>query len=213
MLLRGTVPGGTAAAASIKYDAAREKDPRYVYYGRVVRRRGWIVLQYLYFYFMNDYRSTFHGVNDHEADWEQVFVYLEDAPEGPAPVWIAAAAHDYIGDQLRRRWDDPTFLKDGDHPVVFAGAGSHATYFEQGEYMTSAPIYGACAVWSGCSKPVAASGSTRSASLIRAIWLRSSKSTPLRLLRRLCARRRHRRSGRAATAIGRPSSSQTTTSG
>jgi hypothetical protein len=140
LLLRGTVPGGTAAAASIKYDAVFANDPRYVYYGRVVRRRGWIVLQYLYFYFMNDYRSTFHGVNDHEADWEQVFVYLEDAPEGPAPVWIAAAAHDYIGDQLRRRWDDPTFLKDGDHPVVFAGAGSHATYFEQGEYMTSAPI-------------------------------------------------------------------------
>ena len=140
LLLRGTVPGGTAAAAQLKYSAARENDPRYVYYGRVVRRRGWIVLQYLYFYFMNDYRSTFHGVNDHEADWEQVFVYLEDAPDGPAPVWIAAAAHDYIGDQLRRRWDDPTFLKDGDHPVVFAGAGSHATYFEQGEYMTSAPI-------------------------------------------------------------------------
>jgi len=142
LLLRGTVPGGTAAAAQIKYAGAREKDPRYVYYGRVVRRRGWIILQYLYFYFMNDYRSTFHGVNDHEADWEQVFVYLEDSPGGPKPVWIAAAAHDYIGDQLRRRWDDPTFVKDGDHPVVFAGAGSHATYFEQGEYMTSAPISG-----------------------------------------------------------------------
>ena len=94
----------------------------------------------MYFYFMNDYRSTFHGVNDHEADWEQVFVYLEDRPEGPRPVWIAAAAHDYIGDQLRRRWDDPTLVLDGDHPVVFAGGGSHATYFEQGEYMTSAPI-------------------------------------------------------------------------
>ena len=83
LLVRGTVPGGTAAAAQIKYAAARENDPRYVYYGRVVRRRGWIILQYLFFYFMNDYRSTFHGVNDHEADWEQVFVYLEDAPDGP----------------------------------------------------------------------------------------------------------------------------------
>ncbi len=140
LLLRGTVPGGTAAAAQIKYAAAFKNDPRYVYYGRVVRRRGWIVLHYLYFYFMNDYRSTFHGVNDHEADWEQVLVYLEDAPDGPRPVWIAAAAHDYIGDQLRRRWDDPALVKEGDRPVVFAGAGSHAAYFEQGEYMTSAPI-------------------------------------------------------------------------
>jgi len=140
LLLRGTVPGGTAAAAQIKYAAAREDDPRYVYYGRVIRRGDWISLHYMYFYFMNDYRSTFHGVNDHEADWEQVFIYIEDAPDGPAPVWIAAAAHDYIGDQLRRRWDDPTLIREGDHPVVFAGGGSHATYFEQGEYMTSAPI-------------------------------------------------------------------------
>src|SRR6187401_2411318 len=99
LLLRGTVPGGTAAAAQIKYSAARENDARFVYYGRVVRRRGWIVLQYLYFYFMNDYRSTFHGANDHEADWEQVLVYLDDAPDGPRPVWIAAAAHDFVGDE------------------------------------------------------------------------------------------------------------------
>jgi hypothetical protein len=142
LLLRGTVPGGTAAAAQVKYAAHRAQDPRCVYYGRVLRRHGWIVLQYLYFYFMNDYRSTFHGVNDHEADWEQVLVYLEDAPSGPRPIWIAAAAHDYVGDQLRRRWDDPDLTKVGDHPVVFAGAGSHASYFEQGEYVTSVPIPG-----------------------------------------------------------------------
>ena len=62
---------------------ARERDPRYVYHGRVVRENGWICLHYLYFYFMNDYRSTFNGVNDHEADWEQVFIYLEETPRGP----------------------------------------------------------------------------------------------------------------------------------
>jgi len=141
LLLRGVVPGGTTAAAQIKYAGALKKDDRHIYYGRVIRRRGWIALHYMYFYFMNDYRSTFHGVNDHEADWEQVFVYLEDAPDGPRPVWIAAAAHDYIGDQLRRRWDDPNLtVEGGKHPVLFAGAGSHASYFEQGEYMTSVPL-------------------------------------------------------------------------
>jgi hypothetical protein len=142
LLLRGTVPGGTAAAAQVKYARAREDDQRLVYYGRVVRSGGWIVLQYLYFYFMNDYRSTFHGANDHEADWEQVFVYLDDAPGGPRPVWIAAAAHDFVGDELRRRWDDPTLETVGDHPVVYAGAGSHASYFEQGEYVTEIPLPG-----------------------------------------------------------------------
>jgi hypothetical protein len=142
LLLRGTVPGGTAGAAQIKYAAVRERDPRYVYFGHVVRADGWIVLQYLYFYFMNDYRSTFQGANDHEADWEQVLVYLDDAPTGPRPVWIAAAAHDYVGDELRRRWDDPTLEKSGDHPIVNAGAGSHASYFERGEYLTEIPLPG-----------------------------------------------------------------------
>ncbi len=140
LLLRGTVPGGTAAAAQVKYAAAVQQDPRIVYHGRVVRRNGWIVLQYLYFYFMNDYRSTFGGANDHESDWEQVFVFLDDRPEGPEPVWIAAAAHDYTGDELRRRWDDPTITLHGEHPVLFAGGGSHASYFEQGDYLTQLPL-------------------------------------------------------------------------
>jgi hypothetical protein len=140
LLMRGSVPGGTAAAAQVKYAAAQAADPRYVYHGRVVRAHGWICLHYLYFYFMNDYRSTFSGANDHEADWEQVFVYLEDALGGPRPAWIAAAAHDYSGDELRRRWDDPTLEKVGEHPVIYAGAGSHASYFERGEYLTEVPI-------------------------------------------------------------------------
>jgi hypothetical protein len=142
LLLRGTVPGGTTAAASQKYEAVRKVDPRYVYHGRVLRSEGWIVLHYMYFYFMNDWRSTFSGANDHESDLEQAFVFLEDAPDGPRPVWFACAAHDYSGDQLRRRWDDPYLVKVGDHPVIHAGAGSHAAYFEAGEYMTAAPIPG-----------------------------------------------------------------------
>jgi hypothetical protein len=142
LLVRGTVPGGTAAAAQLKYAEAFAADSRYVYYGRVLRRNGWICLHYLFFYFMNDYRSTFAGVNDHEADWEQVFIYLEDAPDGPRPVWIAAAAHDYTGDELRRRWDDPYLELQGTHPVINAGGGSHASYFERGEYLTQAPIAG-----------------------------------------------------------------------
>ena len=140
LLLRGKVPGGTAAAASVKYEAARAADPRYVYHGRVVRRDGWIVLHYLYFYFMNDWRSTFDGANDHEADLEQAFVVLEDAPGGPRPVWFGCAAHDYSGDDLRRRWDDPYIRLVGDHPVIHAGAGSHAAYFEPGEYITTVPL-------------------------------------------------------------------------
>ncbi len=39
LLLRGRVPGGTAAAASVRYDEIRGRDPRTVYHCRV-RREG-----------------------------------------------------------------------------------------------------------------------------------------------------------------------------
>ncbi|HEY0867025.1 MAG TPA: hypothetical protein VGE01_06595, partial [Fimbriimonas sp.] len=101
---------------------------------------GYIVLQYLLFYAMNDWRSSFFGVNDHEADWEQLFIYLDEADGEPRPVWLACAAHDYFGDELRRRWDDPEITIIDGHPVVYAGAGSHASYFQAGEYLTSVEI-------------------------------------------------------------------------
>ncbi len=141
LLVRGSVPGGTAAAAAQRYAAVRQLDQRIVYHGRVVRADGWIVLHYLFVYCMNDWRSSFFGANDHEADLEQAFVVLEDTGEGePIPRWFGCAAHDYAGDDLRRRWDDPTLSFVEDHPVIFAGAGSHASYFEQGEYVTPVPL-------------------------------------------------------------------------
>lgn len=136
LLLRGNVPGGTTAAAEIEYRKMQQRDPRRVYYGRVLREGGWIVLNYFFFYAMNNWRSSFYGVNDHEADWEQIFVFLfEVEPRKAKPYWVVYASHEFKGDDLRRRWDDPTLMKVGDHPVVFAGAGSHASYFEQGEYL------------------------------------------------------------------------------
>ncbi|MBA2452869.1 MAG: hypothetical protein H0V47_06835 [Chloroflexia bacterium] len=141
LVLRGTVPGGTTGAAAIQYAEIMSRRPEYVYYGRVVREGGYIILHYLFFYAMNDWRTSFHGVNDHEADWEQMFVYLAEQPDGlPAPEWIAYASHDYTGDNLRRRWDDPTITREGDHPVVFVGAGSHSSYFERGEFLHSVQL-------------------------------------------------------------------------
>jgi hypothetical protein len=88
----------------------------------------------------NDWRSTFAGVNDHEADWELVAVYLTDQGEGLRPRWVAASCHDHAGDELRRRWDDPRLLREGDHPVIFAGAGSHAGGFEAGDVVVSVEL-------------------------------------------------------------------------
>jgi hypothetical protein len=139
--LRGSVPGATAAAAELKYREAQKEDDRTVYYGRVVRAAGWTALQYWFFYFYNPWRSGFHGVNDHESDWEMIMVYLYETGGRLVPEWVAFASHDFHGDDLRRRWDDRDGLEllDG-HPVVYAGAGSHASYFQRGEYQAEVSL-------------------------------------------------------------------------
>ncbi len=137
LLARGRVPGDTAAAAAVAYrKLIAESGERYTYYGRVIRAAGWTALQYWYFYPFNNWRSGFFGVNDHEGDWEMAYVYVSpDAGGQMQPRWVAYASHDFSGDDLRRRWDDPEVEKIGEHPVIYAGAGSHASYFARGEYL------------------------------------------------------------------------------
>ena len=106
LIVRGNVPGATAAAAILKYSAMQEAAERYVYYGRVVRQGGWTVCQYWFFFAYNPWRSGFHGVNDHESDWEMVSVYLYEDDGRLVPEWAAYASHDFHGADLRRRWDD-----------------------------------------------------------------------------------------------------------
>ncbi|GLU45760.1 hypothetical protein [Nocardiopsis ansamitocini] len=135
LLIRGAVPGGLAAAAATRYRDRLDTGGA-TYYGRVVREGGYIALQYWFFYAMNDWRSIYGGVNDHEADWEKVTVYLVETPEGGyRPAWVGASSHEYLGDDLRRSWDDPELHRDGDHPVVFVGAGSHSHQMLPGDYL------------------------------------------------------------------------------
>lgn len=138
LFFRGSVARGAQAAAEMKY-RERMRTEHHPYYGRVVRSAGYVVLQYWMFYAFNDWRSRVYGVNDHEADWEQVIVYLAEQNDGSlSPSWVVFSAHDETGDDLRRRWDDPDLtLVDGDHPVVFAGLGSHSGAYLRGEYLTT----------------------------------------------------------------------------
>jgi len=140
LVFRGSVPGGSAARSYLLQQA--ELNPhRPAYHGRVVRDGPWLVCQYWYFYAFNNWRSAFGGVNEHEGDWEQVTVFLDgtgDRPAGslPTPRWVVFSAHDEVGDDLRRRWDDPDLtVVDGCHPVVFAGAGSHSGAYLSGDYL------------------------------------------------------------------------------
>jgi hypothetical protein len=136
LIMRGKVPGGFAAAANVKFQEMADLTP--TYHIRAVRDAGYLILQYWFFYPMNDWRSTFGGVNDHEGDWEQITLFLTEPEEGGEPelAWVAFSAHDEIGDDLRRRVDDPDLqLVDGTHPVVHAGAGSHSGAYLPGDYI------------------------------------------------------------------------------
>ena len=135
LLARGRVPGRTAATAATLYQHLMAEGETYHDHGRVVRQNGWIVLQYWFLYLFNNWRSGFFGANDHEADWEMICVYLSERPAEITPEWVAYASHDRAGDDLRRRWDDPELERVGEHPVIYAGAGSHASYFAAGEYL------------------------------------------------------------------------------
>jgi hypothetical protein len=145
LLFRGAVPGGSAVASlALQNDHLNPGEPKY--HAHVVRDGDWIVCQYWFFYSFNNWRSGFSGVNEHESDWEQVTVYLDGSgPRGaeglPEPRWVVFSAHDEVGDDLRRRWDDPDLtLVDGRHPVVLSGAGSHSGAYLAGDYLiTLAP--------------------------------------------------------------------------
>lgn len=137
LLLRGRVPGDSAAAAALTFEKMLAEKNSFQYYGRVVRQSGWIILQYWYFYPFNNWRSGFFGANDHEADWEMINIYCyEDKAGEVQPAWVGYASHNFSGDDLRRHWQDPELMKHGEHPVVFVGGGSHASYYQRGEYLT-----------------------------------------------------------------------------
>jgi hypothetical protein len=136
LIFRGRNASGTEAAAETQY-RTRMRPDHHPYYGRVVRDGGYTVLQYWYFYAYNDWRSRVYGVNDHEADWEQVTIHLAGPDDDLRPVWVASSAHDEVGDDLRRRWDDPDLKIEGEHPVIFAGLGSHSGAYLPGEYLTT----------------------------------------------------------------------------
>jgi hypothetical protein len=137
LLTRGRVPGGDVEGARVLYGRLMEKEEHFRYHGRVIRQNGWIVLQYWLFYAFNDWRSNFFGANDHESDWEKVMVFLSESESGEVrPEWVAYAAHEETGDDLRRRWDDPVLEKSGEHPIIYVCAGSHASRYSRGEYLT-----------------------------------------------------------------------------
>ncbi len=85
---------------------------------------GRIALQYWFFWYFDDY------VNTHEGDWEFVQLVF-DAPTAEAALRTAPveAGYSQHSGGERADWDGGKLERVGDHPVVYAAAGSHANFF------------------------------------------------------------------------------------
>ena len=120
------LPQQVHAAALERYDPYRDfADHPPVYYYSAGYNRGYLVLQYWFFYAYNDWGSGHGGVNDHEGDWEMIALFLR----GEDPAYIAYSAH--TGSPAWHAWQDAEVRKEDEtHPVVFVGSGSHANYFD-----------------------------------------------------------------------------------
>ena len=85
-----------------------------------------LALQYWFFYTYNDWNDK------HEGDWEMMQVVFPAATPEEAltttPESVAYAQHE--GSQVSP-WDSTGLIKEGDHPVVYPGQGSHAAYYTQ----------------------------------------------------------------------------------
>lgn len=96
-------------------------DPRdWEVYGHALPApRGGVILQYWFFYPFNDAFWAF----DHEGDWEHVTVRL-DATLRPEGAYYARHLDSHPG--VWFAWS--ALSREGDHPVVLAGRGTHASY-------------------------------------------------------------------------------------
>jgi hypothetical protein len=130
-LPRLILPPTTRDLALEKYQTHK---PSYAYYYRQVRDGRYLCLQYWLFYSYNDWGRSFNGMNDHEADWENMMIFFaldsQGRPQEP-PAYVTFVGHH---SRITKPWDHPDVSKIGTHPIGHVGAGSHATYPEAKEY-------------------------------------------------------------------------------
>lgn len=127
-LPRLTLPAEIHDNAVEQYELSRKTSPGYTYYYREVPDGDFLCLQYWFFYGYNDWGLSFAGLNDHEGDWESMYLFFRLDPQGrpqEPPSHITFAYHE---SRQTKVWDDAEITRIGTHPVGYAGAGSHATY-------------------------------------------------------------------------------------
>jgi hypothetical protein len=103
-----------------------------VYHYHISRDGPYTVFQYWFFYAYNDW-AWHGGMNDHEGDWEVVYVFLDDRMR---PRWVVSSRHNKIPllyEPESVYWPEVERV-DETHPVVYVGCGSHASYLDRGTH-------------------------------------------------------------------------------
>jgi hypothetical protein len=127
------LPQALRQRALEKYEPYREWDRHPpVYHYHVAHDRGYRVLQYWFLYPYNDWASH-GGSNDHEGDWEVIYVFLD---ANDRPVHVAYSRHvtvPLLYPPQTAVWEKVEVIG-GTHPVVYVGCGSHASYLVKGDH-------------------------------------------------------------------------------
>jgi hypothetical protein len=109
-----------------------EGDAPAITYAHIAREEGepGFVVQYWFFYYFNQFNDL------HESDWEGMQIVFD--------VGTASRALEVGPDEIvlfqhsggeRADWDEAKVQKEGNHPVVFPAAGSHATFYDSAVYI------------------------------------------------------------------------------
>jgi hypothetical protein len=128
--------GDNPISTQAVWDRSTGRDP--TIYAYISRTGNLTAIQYWFHYFYNDWAASKgcyepgfqcqlseEGGNNHEGDWEMIQVVLQDN----TPTEAVYSQH-FFG--ARRQWQ--YVEKDGDHPVVYVGWGSHANFFKNAYY-------------------------------------------------------------------------------
>jgi hypothetical protein len=128
-----------------QYLELRRAHPEYrnLMYGRALRAKQRLWLQYWFFYFLNDYQLAL-GIDVHEGDWEMIQLRLKE--DDSEPEIAAYAQHNFcelrewpavprLAQEKERAGEAPE-PGDSDRPLVYVGRGSHASFFGPGYHPT-----------------------------------------------------------------------------
>jgi hypothetical protein len=102
-------------------------------YAHIATEAGYpgLAVQYWFFYYFNQFNDV------HEGDWEGMQVAFDHAAtpaEALAQRPSRIVLFQHAGGE-RADWSDPKVQKHGTHPIVYAAAGSHATFYDDAIYI------------------------------------------------------------------------------